>query len=586
MWQASFHSSEQFVGVEQDGDRPVIHNLNRHVRLEDARFDRHAERPESAHKLLVERLTFLGPGRFQEAWPTLGTRVAVKRELRHQQDGTPGIGEREIHLAMLVVEDPKVDDFLRKRGGRTRLILAPDGHEHSKPRADLARDLILDNDPRTADPLNDGSHILAILPWSCVLRGPNAMPTMGAAAPLMSETLRSSMASQRWLTRGVLGIGLASLFSDWGHEAATAILPTFLLGMGAPAVALGLIEGVSDGLSSFAKLAGGFIADRPQWRKPVGIIGYFATAISTFAYAFAQSWPFLLWMRAFGWMGRGARGPSRDTLLADSVRPEQQGRAFGFERAMDTVGAVLGPLSATALLGAMGARAVLRWTLVPGAAAAVAFAILAPAQRSLEHHPTSSDGGTRRPGFARLPKSFWHFLAGVFAHGIGDFAPTLFILRASQILTPRLGSARAATVSLALYTFYNIINAAVSYPAGALADRRNKRGLLAMGYLVSAVTCAGFILGRPTIAMLAILFGLAGVHGAFQQSLEKSAATELLPREVRGSGFGALATANGIGDLVSSAVVGALWSTVGPAAGFLYAGVFAVIGATLVFGWQ
>src|SRR5271166_4581696 len=133
-----------------------------------------------------------------------------------------------------------------------------------------------------------------------------------------------------WLTRGVLGIGLASLFSDWGHEAATAILPAFLASLGAPAFALGVIEGVSDGLSSFAKLAGGWIADRPKLRKPTGIIGYFATGLSTFAYAFAQTWPAILVMRALGWVGRGSRGPSRDTLLADCVAPEQQGRAFGF----------------------------------------------------------------------------------------------------------------------------------------------------------------------------------------------------------------------------------------------------------------
>src|SRR5271154_6422609 len=94
----------------------------------------------------------------------------------------------------------------------------------------------------------------------------------------------------RWLTPGVLGIGLASLLSDWGHEAATAILPAFLASMGAPAYALGVIEGVSDGLSSFAKLAGGWIADRPHLRKPVGVAGYFATAISTCAYAFVHSW--------------------------------------------------------------------------------------------------------------------------------------------------------------------------------------------------------------------------------------------------------------------------------------------------------
>src|ERR1700684_2621524 len=194
----------------------------------------------------------------------------------------------------------------------------------------------------------------------------------------MSERFSATPSSspKRWLTRGVMGIGPASLFSGWGHEAATAILPAFLASLGAPAFALGVIEGVSDGFSSFAKLAGGWIADRPKWRKPTGILGYLATVLSPFAYAFAQSWPAVLLMRALGWMGRGSRGPSRDTLLSDAVAPEQQGRAFGFERAMDTLGAVLGPLCAPALIGMLGARGVLKWTLVPGLAAAVAFAFL------------------------------------------------------------------------------------------------------------------------------------------------------------------------------------------------------------------
>jgi len=397
----------------------------------------------------------------------------------------------------------------------------------------------------------------------------------------MSEETISSAQPKRWLTRGVLGIGLASLFSDWGHEAATAILPAFLAGLGAPAVVLGVVEGISDGLSSFAKLAGGFIADHPRWRRPTAITGYVATALTTFGYAFAQSWPAVLLMRSLGWMGRGSRGPSRDVLLADSVAPEQEGRAFGFERAMDTLGAVLGPLCATALLGTLGVRGVLRWTLLPGATAAVAFALLAPTGKSDGHHG-ESDRQSFAVRLAQLPRPYWHYLAGVFAHGVGDFAPTLFILRASQILAPRLGVGRAATISVALYTFYNVVNAAASYPAGALADRVSKRGLLAAGYLVSALTCAGFILERPTIPVLAALFGLAGVHGGIQQSIEKSLAAELLPRAMRGSGFGVLATANGVGDLVSSAVVGALWSTVSPAAGFVYAGGFAVIGAVLV----
>jgi MFS family permease len=394
-----------------------------------------------------------------------------------------------------------------------------------------------------------------------------------------SSSAHSSLLPKRWLTRGVLGIGLASLFSDWGHEAATAILPAFLASLGAPAFALGVIEGVSDGLSSFAKLAGGWIADRPKWRRPTGILGYLATGLSTFAYAFAQSWPAVLVMRALGWTGRGSRGPSRDTLLADAVAPEQQGRAFGFERAMDTVGAVLGPLCATALIGLIGARGVLKWTLVPGLAAAVAFAFLVPAAKRADGHHAPSFASS----LGQMPKDYWRFLAGVFAHGLGDFAPTLLILRAGQILTPQFGAGRAATFAVGLYTFHNVINAAASYPAGALGDRFGKRGLLAVGYLTGAVTYAGFIFVNPTIAALVILFGLEGIHGAMQQSLEKSMAAELLPAKVRGSGFGVLATVNGIGDLVSSIAVGVLWSSVSPNAGFLYAGIFTLAGAALVY---
>ncbi len=399
----------------------------------------------------------------------------------------------------------------------------------------------------------------------------------------MSEPINSSASSKRWLTRGVLGIGLASLFSDWGHEAATAILPTFLASLGAPAVALGVIEGVSDGLSSFAKLAGGFVADHPRWRRPTAIVGYFATAITTFGYAFAQSWPTVLALRALGWMGRGSRGPSRDTLLAECVAPGQTGRAFGFERAMDTLGAVLGPLCATALLGVLGLRGVLRWTLLPGLTAALAFAFLAPTSRKIAEHHAPEASATMASRFSQLPGSYWRYLAGVFAHGIGDFAPTLLILRASQILTPRLGAGRAAAISVGLYTFHNFVDAAASYPAGALGDRIGKRGLLAIGYIVGVASYAGFIFERPTIPTLVVLFGLAGIHDAFQQSLEKSLAAELLPGDVRGTGFGVLATANGIGDFVSSIAVGALWSLVSPTAGFLYAGIFAALGALLIF---
>ena len=388
--------------------------------------------------------------------------------------------------------------------------------------------------------------------------------------------------SKRWLTGGVLGIGLASLFSDWGHEAATAVLPAFLAGIGAPAFALGVIEGVADGLASFGKLAGGWIGDHPAWRKPASALGSLVTGFSTFAYAFATSWPGVLVMRSFGWLGRGARSPAKDALLADHVAPSQHGRAFGFERAMDTSGAVLGPLCATALLGVLGLRRLLKWTLVPGLLSALAFVFVPRPQ----NEPTTRRAPSLASAFSRMPHNYWRYLAGVFAHGIGDFAPTLLILRATQLLSPRLGATRGAATAVALFTFFNIVNAAATFPAGALSDRIGRRAMLAIGYLIGVCGFIGFIFASPAILPLAGLFALAGIHAAVQASLEKSRAAELLPPEVRGSGFGVLATVNGIGDLISSVVGGALWSAVGPSAGFVYAAVFALIGAILVYRWR
>ena len=385
-------------------------------------------------------------------------------------------------------------------------------------------------------------------------------------------------AANRWLTRGVLGLGLGSLFSDWGHETATAILPAFLASIGAPPVALGIIEGVSDGIASFAKLAGGWIADRPRLRKPSAVAGYVIIGFSTFAYALANSWPAILVTRALGWIGR-ASSPSRSALLADAVAPEQQGRAFGFERALDTIGAVLGPLCATLLLSVLSLRAIFRWTLLPCLMAAVAFAILVPPGHSDDTRRASSFVSS----FSQLPKTYWRYLTGVFAHGIGDFAPTLLILRASQILTPRFGFARASAIAVALYTFFNVVNAAASYPAGALADRVGKRGVLAVGYLLAVLAFAGFIFEPPTIPMLALLFGIAGIHDAVQKAVEKSLAAEILPKASRGSGFGVLAAVNGVGDLISSVVVGLLWTKVSANSGFIYAAAFTFLGAVLIY---
>ena len=149
-----------------------------------------------------------------------------------------------------------------------------------------------------------------------------------------------------WLNRNVIGMGVTSFLSDASHEMATVVLPGFLAVIGAPPSALGIIEGVSDAVSSFVKLWGGWVSDRFGYRKWLATTGYFLTGISKSVFAFAMSWHLVFVGRVVGWFGRGFRGPIRDAILADSVEPVVRGKAFGFHRAMDSVGACIGPLLA------------------------------------------------------------------------------------------------------------------------------------------------------------------------------------------------------------------------------------------------
>ncbi|MGB9464580.1 MAG: MFS transporter, partial [Candidatus Acidiferrum sp.] len=190
--------------------------------------------------------------------------------------------------------------------------------------------------------------------------------------------MADSAEKQSWLNRTVLGVGLTSLFSDWSHETATAILPAFLAAIGAGPAWLGVIEGIADGLSSFSKLAAGYFTDRLKYRKPLAVFGYAVTAISTTSLAFATHASHVLIGRTSAWLGRGVRSPAKKALLAADVSQNAYGRAFGLERLMDTVGAIAGPLSALWLLEktAHNYEKVFLWTLLPGLIAVASFWLL------------------------------------------------------------------------------------------------------------------------------------------------------------------------------------------------------------------
>src|SRR5690349_24581764 len=181
-----------------------------------------------------------------------------------------------------------------------------------------------------------------------------------------------------WLNRTVLGVGLTSLFSDWSHETATAVLPAFLATIGAGPAWLGAIEGIADGLSSFAKLAAGYYTDQLKRRKPLAVFGYAFTALCTASFGLATHAYHVLLGRAGAWLGRGVRSPAKKALLAADVPPNAYGRAFGLERLMDTLGAIVGPLTALWLLEVTNHsyHKVFFWTLLPGLIAVGCFWLL------------------------------------------------------------------------------------------------------------------------------------------------------------------------------------------------------------------
>lgn len=383
----------------------------------------------------------------------------------------------------------------------------------------------------------------------------------------------------RWLNRTVLGIALASLFSDWSHEIATAVLPTFIATMGAAAAWLGAIEGISDGISSVAKMGSGVYTDKLQRRKPIAVAGYLVTALSTASFGFATSaWQVLI-ARASAWLGRGVRTPVRKALLAAAVTRETYGRAFGFERMMDTIGAIVGPTSAFFLLTAFNHRyrPLFAVTLIPGLTAAVLVALLV---KEKERKPVSHVSFGER--LRSLPKPYRNFLVAVGLFGSGDFAHSLLILLATQKLTPSLGAEKAASFALGFYVAHNVFYAACAPVSGWLADNFRKPTVLAAGYALAAVMAVLIITLPATVWTFIVIFVVGGIYVGVEETLEDSLCAELVGEEHHGMAFGVLATVNGIGDFLSSLVVGLLWTKFGTSVAFTYSAVLFVLGSLLV----
>ena len=384
----------------------------------------------------------------------------------------------------------------------------------------------------------------------------------------------------RWLNRGVAGIGGASFLSDVGHEVPTSLLPALLTTtLGAPAAALGTIEGIADGAAGAAQLAGGALADDPQRRRATAVGGYTATAIlSALIGAAGAVWQVGV-LRTGAWLSRGLRTPSRNALLTDVVPPEAYGRAYGFERAMDNAGAIAWPL-ALALVSLVGVRHAILLSVVPGLLAAVAifFAVRAAPRPERQERPPLRI--RLRPV---LRGRLGRLLGAVTAFELGNAAATLLILRATNLLSPGHGHDSAVKLAVVLYAAYNAAAMATSLAAGHSTDRRGTTTVLVVGVLAVVVAYLGFALAGPALGLLGVLFVLAGIGKGAVETAQSAAVALLAPAHLLGSAFGALAAIQSFGNLAASVVAGGLWTLVSPRAAFLYlAGWMAVSAGALI----
>jgi len=395
-------------------------------------------------------------------------------------------------------------------------------------------------------------------------------PPAGSGGMRSAEQVQAQEKS--WLSAGVVSVGASSFFSDFGHEIATSILPSFLTAiLHASASALGLIEGISDALTGLMKLIGGPLANDERMRGRIASSGYLGTAIATGALGLATT----VWqvgvLRALAWLARGLRSPSRDSLLSSLAPESAYGRAFGVERAGDNLGAVAGPLLAAGLVSWVGIKTAMYFSAIPGLFAAISITIAAravkrnalPIKRTFQLHFS----GLRAAGLLRpmVPIAFFEF---------GNMATTLLILRATQVLHSAGHSAtQAASLAIIIYAAHNAVASIVAIFGGRWVDRSGARTVFATGGFVYVLAYVGFALTWHSAAALwlVIAFVLAGLGIGLAETAESAMVAQMLPSHLRGSGFGLLGGVQSFGDFVSTAVVGLLYAAVSPAAGFLYA---------------
>jgi MFS family permease len=386
--------------------------------------------------------------------------------------------------------------------------------------------------------------------------------------------------------RNVHIFGVTSFLNDTASEMAYWILPAFLVTIGAGPATLGIIEGIAESVASFAKLFSGFFADRIRRRKPLVVGGYVvANAVKPLLGWATGAWQVLL-IRFSDRFAKGVRGAPRDVMLAGSVPASEVGGAFGLLQAMDSAGAIAGPLLALAIMASSfglrwGARAVFWAAAVPGL---LCILVVAFGLKERAHDPSVEIKKSRFADPRVLPPAFWYVLVAIALFSIGNSSDMFLVLRAQSLGIPASHTPLIGLVFNITYTLF-------SWPAGRLSDRvaadksanaRGRYSIVAAGLLIFAATYASFAHGMSHVGVY-VAMAFYGIYYALTAPVLKAVVVDAVPREHRGGAFGIFDFSTSVCVLLASTLTGLLWRKMGPAFPFHVSSVLALIAAVMVF---
>jgi len=374
------------------------------------------------------------------------------------------------------------------------------------------------------------------------------------------------------ITKNVFILGMVSLFTDISSEMIYPLIPIFLTAvLGAPMAIVGVIEGIAESTASILKVFSGWFSDKLGKRRPFIVSGYSCSAVAKPLLAAAFSWPVVLVARFIDRFGKGVRTSARDAMIADETNTQNRGKAFGFHRAMDTSGAVLGPLLALVLLTLLeeNYRLIFLIALIPAVTAVVLLLLFVKERVKIALSPAEAP----KFNLGQFDRRFKLFLLIILIFGLGNSSDVFLIMRAKN-----LGFSTMLVV--VAYVLYNSVYALLSTPAGILSDRIGRRRVIMTGFFIFAAVYFGFAFVRTNIYVWG-LFAIYGFYVAMTEGVSRAFVSDLVPTEKRGTALGIFHTTTGLVTFAASFIAGLLWTYVSVPAPFIYGGIMAALAAIL-----